>query len=140
MQNKTRLAGFLVAEGVLDVFFDIGGRGCDLFADVVGIRFGLGLVVVGGIVDAFLDGSPGLLSMALDLLRRAFVGELVAADGFADTLLHVADRFVEFSFDGAIACAHGHSFGTLVSIRGEDGARYGPIRAVRWPNTAGPPD
>ena len=78
--------------------------------------------------------------MAFDFLGCALIGELVAADGFADALLHAADYLVEFSFDGAIAGAHSRTPSDPLYCGGEDGAGYGPIRAVRWPNTDGPPD
>lgn len=89
------------------MFLDVGCGGCDLFTNIVGSRFGPGVTVVCGVVDAFLYGSPGLLCVAFDFLGGALVGELFAADSLAHALLHIADHFVELASDGAIACAHG---------------------------------
>jgi len=108
------------------VFFDaslnaflyiLGGR-CDLLADVVGFLISGWLVAVAGIAGCFLDRAPSLLSVAFDLLRGAFVGEVLIVDGLTGSLFYFAGGFVVHAFDFGLTGAHDDcSFAGLAEAR-----------------------
>lgn len=57
-----------------------------------------------------LNGPNGLLAVAFDLLRSAFIGQAVIVGSFTDRLLHFSCDFVVLSTDGFFSsCAHERS-------------------------------
>ena len=55
--------------------------------------------LVDGVLCRFLGVAQGLLALAFDFLNRALALQLVGTDGFADTLLGLADSFVGGAFN-----------------------------------------
>jgi hypothetical protein len=79
--QRTGLSPFKIDQRRSEVLVRCGGR------------------LVDGILCRFLGVAQVLLDLALDLLNRALALQLVGTDGFADTLLGLADSFVGGAFN-----------------------------------------